>query len=83
MQRLGVGYTMYFNEKNGRSGSLFQDAFKSRYVVTDQNLVQLFSYVSHNHLIHGITDEKLYRRNLNTSLDTVRVRTSTELRTEI
>src|ERR1700686_1992234 len=32
MQRLGTGYTMYFNEKNKRSGSLFQGKFKSKHI---------------------------------------------------
>jgi len=29
MQRIGTGYTMYFNGKYERTGSLFQGTFKS------------------------------------------------------
>ncbi len=61
MQRLGIGYTMYFNEKNKRSGSLFQGAFKSRHITDDQALRQVTAYVALNYRIHNITDALLYR----------------------
>ena len=72
MQRIGIGYTMYFNEKNDRSGALFQGAFKSKHVETDQDLRQVISYVAYNNKIHNITDEKLFRSKLNNLADIVR-----------
>ena len=36
MQKLGAGYTMYFNEKNKRSGVLFQGKYKSILIKTDE-----------------------------------------------
>jgi len=61
MQRLGVGYTMYFNKKYERSGGLFQGTFKAKHVATDQDLRQVFSYVVLNNKVHGISDKALYR----------------------
>jgi len=48
MQRLGTGYTLYFNEKEKRSGSLFQGKFKSKHASSDKYLLQLSSYVNLN-----------------------------------
>ena len=48
MQRLGTGYTMYFNEKNKRSGSLFQGKFKSKHINSNEYLLQVSSYVNLN-----------------------------------
>lgn len=48
MQRLGTGYTMYFNEKNKRSGSLFQGKFKSKHLNSNEYLLQASSYVNLN-----------------------------------
>lgn len=48
MQRLGTGYTMYFNEKNKRSGSLFQGKFKSKHINSNEYLLQASSYVNLN-----------------------------------
>ena len=72
MQRLGGGYTMYFNKKNNRSGSLFQGKFKSKHIESDQDLRQVLAYVNNNHVVHGITDTSLYRTSLNTKDDLVR-----------
>lgn len=47
MQKLG-GYTMYFNKKHQRSGSLFQGVFKSTHADTDEYLKYLFSYIHLN-----------------------------------
>lgn len=67
LQRVGGGYTMYFNQKYDRSGSLFQGKFKSNFIETDQDLRQVLAYVYHNHLIHEITDTTIYRNSLNTN----------------
>ena len=60
MQRIGISYSMYFNQKNERSGTLFQGSFKSKYLSTDQDLQQVISYVYHNNIVHNITDEKAF-----------------------
>ena len=48
MQRIGTGYTMYFNEKNKRSGSLFQGKFKSKHINSNEYLLQASAYVNLN-----------------------------------
>lgn len=72
LQRVGGGYTMYFNNKNERSGALFQGVFKSKHLTTDQDLRQVIAYVYKNHIIHNISDPEKYRSSLNTNLDIVR-----------
>ena len=48
MQRFGTGYTMYFNTKNKRSGSLFQGKFKSKHIDSNEYLLQVSAYVNLN-----------------------------------
>jgi len=48
MQKLQTAYTMYFNNKNERSGSLFQGTFKSQHLDTDEYLRYLYSYIHLN-----------------------------------
>jgi len=48
MQKLGTGYTMYFNTKNKRDGVLFQGAFKSIPIESDEYLIYLSSYIHLN-----------------------------------
>ncbi len=48
MLKLQTGYSMYFNIKNKRSGSLFQGPFKSEHADTDTYLKYLFSYIHLN-----------------------------------
>lgn len=48
MQKLSTAYTMYFNQKNERSGALFQGTFKSEWLDTDMYLRYLFSYIHLN-----------------------------------
>ncbi len=52
MQRLGVGYTMYFNEKYKRSGVLFQGGYKSRHISSNEYLLHASVYVNLNSRIH-------------------------------
>lgn len=54
MQKLGTGYTMYFNQKNDRSGALFQGKFKSKFVETQGYLEYLSVYVNLNFKIHKV-----------------------------
>lgn len=72
MQRVGIGYSMYFNEKNKRSGNLFQGTFKSAHIETDQDLRQVISYVYLNNQVHNITDPNQFRSYLNTPFLQVR-----------
>ena len=65
MQRVGGGYTMYFNEKYKRSGALFQGKFKANHVDTDEYLRHILAYVGFNYLVHNINDKNLYRASIN------------------
>jgi len=48
MQRLGTAYTMYFNEKNERSGALFQGRFKNRLIDSEAYLLKIIDYIHLN-----------------------------------
>lgn len=48
MQKLQTAYTMYFNERNRRSGALFQGTFKATHVDSDEYLKYLVSYIHLN-----------------------------------
>ena len=50
MRKLGTGYTNYFNNKNERTGSLFQGKFKSICVKKDSHLMYLPIYIHLNPL---------------------------------
>jgi len=54
MQRIGTGYTKYFNEKYKRTGSLFQGKFKSIHINSDPYLLHLSAYVNLNHFVHRL-----------------------------
>jgi len=56
MQRLGTAYTMYFNEKNKRTGALFEGRFKSRYVDDLGYLMHLIDYIHVNPIQHKDED---------------------------
>lgn len=60
MQKISTGYTMYFNEKNKRSGALFQGRFKSTHIGENALLLHLSVYVNCNSEIHGISDAEKY-----------------------
>jgi len=72
MQRVGGGYTMYFNQKYKRSGSLFQGKFKAKLIDSDLYLKHIIAYVRYNYIIHDITDQNLYRSSINTTDELVR-----------
>lgn len=61
MQRLGTGYTMYFNKKNKRTGALFQGRFKASHIKTTHHLEYLSAYVNCNSEVHGIARSEVYR----------------------
>lgn len=48
MHKLQTAYTMYFNERNRRTGSLFQGPFKAEHANTDNYLKYLISYIHLN-----------------------------------
>lgn len=48
MRRVGTGYTMYFNIKYNRNGALYQGAFKSKLIGSDQNFNRVVSYIHAN-----------------------------------
>ena len=50
MQKLGTGYTMSFNQKYERSGSLFQGTYKAILVEKDSHFIYLPYYIHLNSL---------------------------------
>jgi putative transposase len=48
MQKLSTAYSMYYNKKYERTGSLFESKFKSQYLNTDKYLKYMFSYIHLN-----------------------------------
>lgn len=50
MQKLGTGYTMYFNQKYERVGSLFQNRFKAVLVENDKHFLYIPHYIHLNPL---------------------------------
>lgn len=48
MQKLQTAYTMFFNKKNDRSGSLFQGTFKAKHITKDIYLKYIFAYINLN-----------------------------------
>lgn len=50
MQKLGIGYTMYFNKKYERVGGLFQGAFKAKLLTDDAHFLYMPHYIHLNSL---------------------------------
>lgn len=50
MQKLGTGYTMYFNKKYKRVGGLFQGTFKAALVKDESHFIHLPFYIHTNPL---------------------------------
>lgn len=61
MHRLGTSYTMYFNKKYKRNGSLFQGPFKAAHIKDNGKLFYLTTYVNCNSEIHGIAPAENYK----------------------
>ena len=59
LQKLQGGYTYYFNQKNQRSGSLFQGTFKSKLVKDEDYFRKIFGYTNKNYAVHDIPKNKL------------------------
>ncbi|WP_428087556.1 transposase [Candidatus Thioglobus sp.] len=70
MQRLGTSYTMFFNQQNNRSGSLFQGKFKAKHLGGDFALPTLSAYVNLNNKHHNINPaDALVKSSLGEYLD--------------
>lgn len=54
MQKIGTGYTNYFNNKNDRSGALFQGKFKAVHVDSNEYLLHASVYVNLNDRVHQL-----------------------------
>lgn len=48
MQKIGVGYSKYFNAKHKRTGGLFEGAFKAVHIESEEQAKYLFSYIHLN-----------------------------------
>ncbi len=48
MQKVATGYSMYYNQKYQRTGSLFEGKFKAEHANSDRYLKYLFSYIHLN-----------------------------------
>jgi putative transposase len=48
MQKLSTSYSMYFNKKYKRTGSLFEGKFKAQHLYKDRYLKYIFSYIHLN-----------------------------------
>ena len=48
MQKLGTAFTMYFNKKYNRTGTLFASRFKAKHVSSDAYFRRLINYVHAN-----------------------------------
>jgi putative transposase len=53
MHKLSTGYTMYFNEKYDRSGSLFQGKYKATHITSNEYLLHVSVYTNLNDRVHG------------------------------
>lgn len=62
MKRISGGYTNYFNEKNERSGALFQGRYKRVLIEDDAQSNYLFCYVNENRFVHNMPpDSEMYQ----------------------
>ncbi|MEK7186958.1 MAG: transposase [Patescibacteria group bacterium] len=53
MQKLGNGYTKYFNARHSRSGVLFQGKFKSSHIDSNEYLLRASVYINLNNRFDG------------------------------
>ncbi|MCR4280666.1 MAG: transposase, partial [Candidatus Komeilibacteria bacterium] len=76
MQKLGAGYTRYFNERYGKTGHLFQGPYRIKHLNYTEYYTWCRLYVRYNHLIHGMNSTD----NLYSSLsDSSRISTGEDL----
>lgn len=48
MKKLGTGYSMFFNKRYDRTGTLFEGRYKSQWADSDEYLKYLYSYIHLN-----------------------------------
>ena len=59
-QSLNAAYATYFNEKHGRSGTLFQSRFRSEVVKDDEQYLTVLRYIVQNPLKAGLGSPEEY-----------------------
>ncbi len=57
IRRITVGYAQYHNIKNGRTGHLFQNRFKSEPVNTDEYFLVVLRYIHQNPIKAGMVEK--------------------------
>ncbi|HVZ58837.1 MAG TPA: transposase [Patescibacteria group bacterium] len=60
MKQLSNAYTHYFNQKYQRSGALFEGAFKSVGITSDEGLMHTARYIHLNPVVGGLSTEPEY-----------------------
>jgi REP element-mobilizing transposase RayT len=53
MQKLGMAYAKYFNDKNSRTGVLFEGRYKYILAQNKHQIMRLICYINRNEVIHG------------------------------
>jgi putative transposase len=57
MQSVGRSYVRYFNDRHGRSGTLWEGRYKSTLIQTDRYLLTCMAYIDLNPVRAGLVDE--------------------------
>ena len=57
MRIVNANYALYFNRKYNRSGHLWQDRYKSKYIVFENYLYNLIQYIEFNPIEANITNK--------------------------
>lgn len=57
IKKINVSYVYYYNSKNGRTGHLFQDRFRSQPVESDAQLLSVMRYIHRNPIEAGLCNE--------------------------
>lgn len=57
MERLGGGYSWYYNNRNHRTGTLFEGPYKAKHISTNEYLLRLSVYVNFNDQVHQLGDQ--------------------------
>lgn len=57
MRIVNANYAKYYNKKYGRSGHLWQDRYKSRYITSEDYLYTLIKYIEYNPIEAGLAQK--------------------------
>lgn len=57
MRTVNANYSQYFNRKYNRSGHLWQDRFKSKFILSEEYLYTLIKYIEYNPVEASICDK--------------------------